>query len=595
MFNQTDRLPSTQIRVAMVAAVVVFAALAIGAFRLQVVKHSRYRSLARDNYVVQVSIKAPRGEIVDRNGKLIAGCRQSFSICAVPRSILKNGREIRILSRIIEMDEDLIRTKLKPTARSYRPTAIVRDADFATLSAVEEAFADLPDVMVIAEPVRSYPGGRYFGHMLGYVGEVTREEIEASPANYASGDFIGKAGIEKQYDIYLKGRDGRRYVKFTPGGGTSPIEVEDPPRRSPRPGMRIFLHADASLQQLADELLDGRRGCILAIDVRTGGILVMASSPSFDPNLFAVGISTDDWKEIIESEAKPLINRTIQSTYPPGSTYKIVTAGMALEEGVLTAGTRFESCRGSYRFGNRTFACWKEEGHGVVDLLDAIKVSCDVYFYQLGERLSADMFGLYADKWRLDERTGVDLPGETRGLVPDGAYYDKTYGRGKWTKGIMLNLSIGQGELLLTPLELLCFVCGVANRGVYHVPRCVERAEAGETVQRFQGDPVGLGISESTLETLRKSMLRVVESEQGTGRTARVPGVQVAGKTGTSQNPHGDDHASFVCFAPFDDPEIAVYVLLENAGHGSTNAGPPARRLLMEYFGISEPGEVASR
>ncbi len=595
MFNQTDRLPSTQIRVAMVAASVVFAALAIGAFRLQVVKYAHYRSLARDNYVVQVSIKAPRGDIVDRNGELIAGCRQSFSICAVPRSILRNEREVRILGRILEVEEDLIRTKLRPTARSYRPTAIVRDADFATLSAVEEAFADLPDVMVIAEPVRTYPGGRYFGHMLGYVGEATRKEIDASPADYASGDFIGKAGIEKQYEVYLKGRDGQRYVKFTPGGGTSPIEVEDPPRRSPRPGMRIVLHADTALQQLAGQLLDGRRGCMLAIDVRTGGILVMASSPSFDPNLFAVGISAADWKEIIESEARPLINRTLQSAYPPGSTFKIVTAGMALEEGVVTAGTRFEPCRGSYRFGNRTFACWKEEGHGVVDLVDAIKVSCDVYFYQLGERLSADMFGLYADRWKLDERTGVDLPGEARGLVPDGTYYDEAYGRGKWTKGVMLNLAIGQGELLLTPLELLCFVCGVANQGTYYVPRCVDRAEAGGTVQRFQGAPVGLAISQGTLETLRQSMLRVVESEGGTGRAARVPGVRVAGKTGTAQNPHGGDHASFVCFAPFDDPEIAVYVLVENAGHGSTEAAPPARRLLMEYFGIAEPEEVTLR
>jgi penicillin-binding protein 2 len=230
----------------------------------------------------------------------------------------------------------------------------------------------------------------------------------------------------------------------------------------------------------------------------------------------------------------------------------------------------------------------------VVDLLDAIKVSCDVYFYQIGQKLSADMLGRYGDRWKLDARTGIDLPGEIRGLVPDGDYYDETYGRGKWTRGVMLNLSIGQGELLLTPLELLTFVCGVANRGTYFEPRCVERTEDGETVERFPGGPITLDISQTALDILRRSMLRVVESDEGTGRAARLPGVRVAGKTGTAQNPHGDDHASFVCFAPFEEPEVAIYVMLENAGHGSAEAAPLARILLMEYFGITEPEEVAS-
>jgi len=318
----------------------------------------------------------------------------------------------------------------------------------------------------------------------------------------------------------------------------------------------------------------------------------MASSPTFDPDLFAVGISPDDWKSIIGSEAKPLINRAIQSAYPPGSTFKIATAGMALEEGVITPRIRLEPCRGAYRFGNRTFRCWKEAGHGAVGLVEAIKVSCDVYFYQLGERLSPDIFGSYGAGWKLDKRTGVDLPGEITGLVPDGAYYDSAYGKGKWTRGIMLNLAIGQGEILVTPLELLCFFCGVANDGKYYVPRCVDRAETDGAVQRFRGDPVVLDISQATLEILKNSMLGVVEGDNGTGHAARLPGIRVAGKTGTTQNPHGDDHASFVCFAPFDNPEVAVYVLVENAGHGSTEAAPAARRLLMEYFGIAEPEEV---
>jgi penicillin-binding protein 2 len=202
---------------------------------------------------------------------------------------------------------------------------------------------------------------------------------------------------------------------------------------------------------------------------------------------------------------------------------------------------------------------------------------------------------LYGGKWKLNERTGIDLPGEIEGLVPDAAYYDTAYGKGRWTRGILLNLSIGQGELLLTPLELLCFVSGVANRGFYYPPRCAQRAEAGETVERFLSDPVQLEISPTTLEILRESMLAVVEGDEGTGRAARLPGVSVAGKTGTAQNPHGDDHASFVCFAPFNDPEIAVYVLLENAGHGSSEAAPLAHELLARYFGSAETDEVASK
>jgi penicillin-binding protein 2 len=586
MFNETSRFSSTPIKFAMVAALGVFAALAIAAFNIQVVEHSKYRAMARDNYVVQVTIKAPRGDIVDCNKAPIAGSRQAFSICAIPRSILNNARELRVLSRILGMEEADIRSRLAPVARTYRPTAIARDADFATLSVIEESFADLPDVMVIAEPLRTYPLGRIFSHMIGYVGEATEEEIKAAPLEYAAGDFIGKAGMEKQYEINLRGRDGVRSVMFTPGGGTGPIEVDDPPPRAPRSGMRLVLHADKDLQQLAFDLLAERPGCIVAVDVNSGGILAMVSSPSFDPELFAVGISGDAWREIVGSAGKPLINRALQSAYPPGSIFKIVTASMALEEGVVSPHTRFEPCRGSYRFGNRTFRCWKEEGHGSLELVDAVRVSCDVYFYQLGERLSADMFGLYGDRWGLRAPTGIDLPGEVRGTVPDAAYYDRMYGKSGWTKGVMLNLAIGQGELLLTPLELLCFVSGVANRGTYYPPRCVDHAEVGARVEKFGAPPVRLPISQTTLETLREAMLEVVAGDNGTGRSARVPGLTVAGKTGTAQNPHGADHASFVCFAPFDRPEIAVLVLLENAGHGSSEAAPLARLLLAQHFGI---------
>jgi penicillin-binding protein 2 len=542
---------------------------------------------------VQASIKAPRGEIIDRNGFVIAGSRQSFSICAVPRSLLANDEEIRILGGILEVDEDFIRSRLKHTALSYRPTAIIRDADFATLSLIEELYVDLPDVLVVSEPVRSYPRGPHFNHMIGYVGEVTQNEIVSESGDYHPGDFIGKAGVERYYEEYLRGVDGMRYVQFSPGQGTRPIEVTYLPADNPRPGMRLVLNADDGLQLLAHSLLKNRRGCILALDVRTGGVLAMVSGPTFDPNLFATGISVSDWNDILGSEGKPLINRAIQSRYPPGSVYKLVTAGAALERGLVTRRTRFKACTGSYRFGNRDFGCWKKTGHGIVDLVGAIEVSCDIYFYQLAERLGLDNFSALSSEWYLGERTGIDLPGEIAGLIPSAEYLDGVYGKRKWTRGVMLNLSIGQGELLITPLELLCFVSGLANWGTYHEPRCARRAEHEGRTHHFEGSAVELTMSRSTIGILREAMRDVVQGDHGTGRSARQPVIEAAGKTGSTQNPHGDDHASFICFAPCDDPEIALFVLLENAGHGGAVAAPLAGEMLSYYFGEGTLEEVA--
>jgi penicillin-binding protein 2 len=594
MNHFTDTSPATPTRVAQAVCIVIFLILGIALFRLQIAKGDRYRELAENNYIVQASITAPRGLIVDRNGTVIASSRQAFSICAIPRSFLRNREEIQTLGQIVGLDEDYIRSRLEATSSSYRPTAVIRDADFATLSRVEEMFADLPDVIVLSEPVRSYPGGIHFSHMLGYVGEVTQEELAAGRGRYGRGDFIGKTGIEKVYEEYLRGRDGERFLKFSPYGGASPVDVDGMSAKTPRQGMTVVLNADDGLQRLAYELFEDRPGAVVAVDPRTGGVLALVSSPGFDPNLFATGISAADWDEIIKADGKPLLTRPVRSAYPPGSVFKIVTSAAALEGGIAGRHTRYRPCGGAYRFGNRVFRCWKEEGHGTRDLPGAIMVSCDVYFYQLGERLGLDRLSGYTKGWYLDAETGIDLPGEVAGLVPDAAYYNRVYGERGWTRGIMLNLAIGQGELLLTPVEVACFISGLANGGTYITPRCVARVESGDRVESIGGKPVELPMTPSTLGTVKEGMLAVVEGPQGTGRAARVPGIQVAGKTGTAQNPHGDDHASFVCFAPYEDPEIVIFVLVENGGHGGAVAAPIAGELLAYYFGVSEPDEVTS-
>lgn len=572
----------------------IFLVLAGRLFYLQIIKGAHYVELSKRNYIVQVSIQAPRGEILDCNGEVIAGSRQSFSICGVPRLLVRNKTEIDVLGEILGLDQAEIVSRLRASAMSFRPTPIVRDVDFATVSRVEESFADLPDVMVVAEPARYYPDGYAFAHLVGYLGEVTEREIASSGGTYGVGDLVGRTGIEKTYESYLAGTDGLKFMRFSVAGGSSPADVVDLPQRSPERGAKIVLFADAGLQRLAETLLIGERGSVVVADVRTGGMLVLASAPAYDPSLFVTGISSSDWQALVTNEDRPLVNRAIQSAYPPGSTYKIVTAGAALESRVVGEGSRMGACGGSLRVGNRTFSCWNKGGHGSRDLVGAITVSCDVYFYQLGERLGLDQFYGWSQRWRLNDLTGIDIPGEAKGLVPSRSYYDSRYGKGKWSKGLMVNLAIGQGEMLVTPIEMVAFVSAVANWGVCHRLTCLARIETRDGAYVPQRNPTRLEMSRSTLDVLRRAMLAVCESPDGTGRGARLEGIQVAGKTGTAQNPHGDDHAWFVCFAPYDNPEIAICVMLENAGHGGSVGAPIAQALMKHYFHMEEEPDSLS-
>lgn len=582
-------------RVAAVVSGVIFAVLVAFLFKYQIIEGAQFEVESKKNYVIKVPLKAARGEIVDTDGRVLASSRQSFSICAVPKTTLKNKDEIALLAKLLGVDEEFIVGKLSKTASSYRPAVVLRDVDFATLSVVEEMSASLSDVLVVAEPVRSYPAGESFCHLLGYVGEVHQDEVAANPTRYASGDLIGRSGVEKRYDDVLSGTEGYKLVSVSMDGDEVPIDYVDVPSVSPEPGTRVKLCARSDLQMLADSLLAGRRGCVIILGVRTGEVLTLSSNPVFDPTLFATGISSADWRNIIEDPDKPLLNRAIQCAYPPGSTYKIVTAGVGLETRLVMESTRYKPCPGYYRFGRRVFKCWKEEGHGSSNLIRGITVSCDVYFYQLGERMDLEDFYSYGKLWGLPEPTHIDIPNEVRGLVPNTEWYDRAYGKGKWTRGIMLNIAIGQGEVLTTPLSMLCFICGLANDGKCPVPHCVKTIGNDSNETEMAPEFIDMPMSDTTLGTLKKALRNAVEGDEGTGKAARVEGYEVAGKTGTAQNPHGDDHAWFVCYAPFDDPEIGVCVMVENAGHGGSVAAPIAGRLLRRYFATKEGELVAGR
>ncbi|MGQ9603734.1 MAG: penicillin-binding protein 2 [bacterium] len=567
--------------------------LGVGLFDLQILKFERFKALAENNYIVAAPVRAPRGDIIDREGNLIATSRQAFSICGIPCSLLRHSDEMLLLAEIIGTDIEFVKSKLQPQAYSYRPTPIARDVDFSLVSKIEEMFSKLPDVLVISEPVRYYPFGAYYSHVIGYVGEATKEDLSRPGWGYKQGDLVGKIGLEYSYEGHLRGRDGVRYIKFTPKGGSGPVDFEDRMGKMPRRGSTLVITLDRRLQTLATDCLMGQRGAVVAIDPRDGSVLALVSSPNFDPNLVSVSVVEEYWKQLITASDKPLLNRAINASYPPGSTFKIVTASIALEEGKITRHTHFQPCYGSYRFGKRTFKCWKPEGHGSMDLPGAMMVSCDVYFYQVGERLTPTLFDSYGQKWRIAEKTGIDLYGEIKGFVPSPDYYDRVYGKGKWATGLMLNLAIGQGEILTTPIELACFVCGIANRGWYFTPHCVDSIIDASGIKKVMGERIYLPMRPTTIENLRESMRLVVEGPAGTGRLARVEGIESAGKTGTAQNPHGEDHAWYVGFAPYDDPEIVICVFVENGGSGGAVAAPIAKRLIEKYLGLGMDQEVA--
>ena len=456
--------------------------------------------------------------------------------------------------------------------------------DKKSVAFVSEHRYQLPGVQVESEPLRRYPLGLMASHLLGYVGEISDKElVDPHYSDYLSGDLMGRMGIEKRYEKLLRGQDGKRFVEVNAMGRKGDFLGEKHPIL-PQRGTDLTLTIDLDVQRAAEEAFEpGARGAVVAIDPRTGEVLALASKPNYDPNEFSMGITQERWNQLSSGGNYPLFNRAIQAVYPPGSTLKPLTALAGLEAGVVQAGTYFpSSCTGEFRFGTRLFGCWKHEGHGTLAMHDAIVRSCDVYFYQLGIRIGLERLSEFMLKLGLSDKTGIDLPQERRGLFPDAAWYDRRYGSGRWSRGIVLNIAIGQGEVGLTPVKLAQLAAFLANGGTLWRPHLV-RTEGSDPRSSDSLRQV-VAVSERNLATIRSAMASVVSDPQGTGGQSRVDSVTVAGKTGTAQNPHGEDHALFICFAPVDAPRIAVAVLVENAGHGSTAAAPIARKVLQSFF-----------
>ena len=598
--NRQDGAPELRRRTRLLYVVLIlaFGALIGRLFFLQVVDGERYTFLSENNRVRIKRIPGTRGMVVDRAGQLLVDSRPSFDLLFVAEDAEQPESTLRQLAHYLGRDEKELLAVFEENQKrpAFEEVVIGRDVDWATVVAVESHQLDLPGVTLRARPRRSYADGPIGAHVLGYLGEIGPKQLKnLKDQGYATGDEFGQYGLEKTWEDFLRGQSGGQQVEVDALGRRVRVlhEVTD------IPGYTVHLTLDRQLQETAFEALKGKEGTIVALDVNTGAILAMVSTPAFDPNIFARGIKSDEWQTLIKDRLRPLSNRAIQGQYPPGSTFKVIMAIAGLEEGVLQPESRI-SDPGYFVFGNRTFRDWKKGGHGSVDLHKAIVESCDVYFYQAAQKIGIDRIAKWARAFGLGERSGASLDDEKGGLVPDSEWKRKRY-RQPWYPGETISIGIGQGYLTVTPLQLANMMAAVANGGTLYRPRIVDKIESVDgTIAREYGPEKirTIDVKSATLERVRNALADVVKAPGGTGGAARSSIVDIAGKTGTAQVLEmkggyvkteqlayfNRDHAWFVSYAPAQNPKIAVTVLVEHGGHGGDAAAPLAKKVIEKYM-----------
>ncbi|MCX8072208.1 MAG: penicillin-binding protein 2 [Candidatus Binatia bacterium] len=603
--REAPSLLRRRVRWCLVAAALVFVPLTARLWYLQVLHGEEMRLLADNNRIRLHRVQATRGTVVDRFGRVIIDSRPSFDAVFVPEDADDPAGTIENLAALLGLNSAELQQAVKKRGiRPFQEVVVKRDLSFEEVAAVETHQWDLPGVSLKITPRRSYPHGPLLAHLTGYVGEVSAEEIERDPS-YRMGDMAGKSGLERGWERFLRGVDGGQQVEVDSLGRRLKVLSEV----AEIPGHTVKLTIDLDLQHAAHRALGERDGSVVAIDPRNGEILAMVSHPSFDPNTFARGIRPQEWRTLISDRSRPLMNRAIQGQYPPGSTFKFIVAAAALEEGVVNPFTHV-NCPGGLSFGNHYFRCWRKGGHGSVNVHEALVQSCDTFFYQVAQRLGVDVIAAYARKFGLGSPTGIALEHERGGVIPDSAWKQRRF-RQPWYAGETLSVAIGQGYVTATPLQMANAVAMLAT-GKRFRPHFVLQVESpeGEVVAREEPEEVErLDLRATTLKQIRDALRDVVESERGTGKKARLRGIPVAGKTGTSQvvklgkdrtKPerlprHHRDHAWFVAYAPADDPEIAAAAIVEHAdGGGGQVAAPLVREVLSEYFALKEQRERRS-
>lgn len=548
---------------------------------LQIVKGLLYQEASEAQAIKQVIQEPFRGNIYDADGRMIVHNKSSFALSFTPNLWLDES--FPLLNSILDLDSvELSKIIHKYTKFSpFLPVKFQRDVDLETISGIEEYSEYLQGIDVIIESKRLYQSDAFMAHLLGYTKEISPKELE-SFQYYRMGDVIGKQGIEKEYEGLLKGNEGVKFVAVNKFGQQVFKYEKGKKDKVSKNGFDLYLGIKSDLQAKAEKLLEGKRGAIVAIDPSTGEVLAMASSPTFDLTEFSGKISPEYYSTLINDPDKPFLDRTVNSEYPPGSSWKMLIALAGLEEGVITPTSTF-TCRGGYQYGNRFFKCLGH--HGSIDVKTAIKKSCNAFFYQLSLKLGAENVTKYGRLLNFGQLTGIDLPSEKKGNFQDyvtlkNRFNDKVPG---W---MLMNFGIGQGEILVTPVQMAAYIAAIANGGKWIQPHVVRKIfnNVTRSFQNIQYEERDLKLSSSTIETVKDGMWKVVNEAGGTAGNARIDGLDVCGKTSTAQNPHGKDHGWFTCFAPRENPKIAIAVMVENAGWGGRVCAPIAKELLLEFF-----------
>ena len=580
-----------RITVILFLILVTFGVLAFGFWSHQIARAPYYRQAAERNSIRDVSLAAPRGRIFDREHRILADNRPSYNLVLTREGSARLPEQtIALLASAIRASEQDLLDRLEQHRGEpeYRPIVLQEDVPVADISYVRAHQYEFPEISVEFQPRRRYEGRELAAHSLGYVGEVTQAQLqEPYFAERKAGDIVGRSGLERQYDGFLQGRDGIRRVIVNNFGREMGILAE----LKPVAGNDLYTTLDLDMQLAAEEALGERTGVAVAMIPGTGEILAMASLPGFDPSLFAGGIGLDEWERLVSDPRKPLQNRAIQNHYSPGSVFKVFMTAAGLEENVIAADEVF-FCPGAASFYGNTFDCWKGGGHGQIGLHDALVHSCNVFFYNVGDRLGIDLISERTRAMGLGRKTGVDLPGEDPGLIPSEEWRQRVSNE-RWYPGETISVSIGQGPVDVTPLQLTWAIGGLVSGGTLNQPHLVDPRSIREVgVEAPDLRHESYTIDDQTVDVIRSAMWGVV-NELGTGTRARIRGFEVAGKTGTAQvvgkEAYGtrdefEDHAWFVGFAPYDDPEIVVGVFVENGGHGGSAAAPIAQAVMLVFF-----------
>ena len=579
MLKSKNLVPRSRLLVANSIIIFVFSILLIRFFHIQVYGHNEYKKRADINRIRAIPAAAPRGMILDRYGQILVDNYPTYILTGLPNEMGNENRNFSVISNCTSIDTSILMDNFNRYFRGrFIPSRITKDLTFDQLSCIEEHKHELTGINYIQFPERSFTLNVNMSHVLGYVKEIDRLLLSNmdDTEQYDVGDLIGWQGIEKQYENQLRGEKGLSFLQVDAFGREVGV-VKDINDIKPIPGKDVFTTIDLGLQKTLEKAMSNYKGIALVTNPATGKILAFVSFPDFSPDIFTGNTTLREWREIVNNPTKPLLNRITNGLYPPGSTFKMITAIAILEGLMIEQNEEFE-CAGIYQFGDRVFKCWKVSGHGKVNLDQAITQSCNIFFYQAVQRISLNRFINLCQNFGFGSKTGIDLPNELAGLLPTRDYMNRRYTSRGWSRGHLLNLALGQGELLVTPIQLAVYINKIATKGKTFKPHFL--------LSKVPEPTNSMNLNEQTWIHIQDYLFHAVTDKYGTGSAAdpKINGINVYGKTGTAQNPHGGDHAWFVGYAKDGNQMASTIILLENGGAGGKNAAPIARIAFEHLF-----------